>query len=76
MKMQAAVFEKFGKPLVIRKWDVPSPGPGEILVKAEACSVCHTDVHAWEGDWPVKPTIPFVPGHEAIGGWWPRSDRA
>jgi len=36
-------------------------------VKTEACGVCHTDVHAWHGDWPVKPKPPFIPGHEAIG---------
>lgn len=45
-KMQAAVVEQFGKPLVLREWDIPSPGPGQILVKTEACGVCHTDVHA------------------------------
>lgn len=52
-KMQAAVVEAFGKPLVLREWNVPSPGPGQILVKTEACGVCHTDLHAAHGDWPV-----------------------
>jgi propanol-preferring alcohol dehydrogenase len=66
-KMKAAVVEQFGKPLVLQEWDIPTPGPGQILVKTEACGVCHTDVHAWHGDWPVKPTLPFIPGHEAIG---------
>src|SRR5271170_4631231 len=66
-KMQAAVVEQFGKPLVLRELDVPSPKAGEILVKTEACGVCHTDLHAAHGDWPVKPTLPFIPGHEAIG---------
>jgi propanol-preferring alcohol dehydrogenase len=66
-KMQAAVVEQFGKPLVIQEWDVPTPGPGQILVKTEACGVCHTDLHAANGDWPVKPSLPFIPGHEAIG---------
>lgn len=66
-KMQAAVVEQFGKPLIIREWDVPTPGPGQILVKTEACGVCHTDLHAARGDWPVKPTLPFIPGHEGIG---------
>jgi propanol-preferring alcohol dehydrogenase len=65
--MQAAVVEQFGKPLVIREWHVPSPGPGQILVEIEACGVCHTDLHAAQGDWPVKPALPFIPGHEAIG---------
>ena len=65
--MQAAVVEAFGKPLVLREWNVPSPGPGQILVKTEARGVCHTDLHAARGDWPVKPTPPFIPGHEGIG---------
>jgi propanol-preferring alcohol dehydrogenase len=66
-KMHAAVVEQFGKPLVLREWDMPSPGPAQILVKTEACGVCHTDLHAARGDWPVKPTLPFIPGHEGIG---------
>ncbi len=66
-KMHAAVVEQFGKTLSLLEWDVPSPGAGQILVKTEACGVCHTDLHAAHGDWPVKPTLPFIPGHEAIG---------
>jgi propanol-preferring alcohol dehydrogenase len=65
--MNAAVVEQFGQPLVLREWDIPSPGPGEIVVKTEACGVCHTDLHAAVGDWPVRPTLPFIPGHEAVG---------
>jgi propanol-preferring alcohol dehydrogenase len=66
-QMQAAVVEEFGKPLVLREWDIPTPGNGQIVVKTEACGVCHTDLHAANGDWPLKPTPPFIPGHEAIG---------
>ncbi len=66
-KMHAAVVEQFGTPLALRDWDIPVPGPGQILVKTLACGVCHTDLHAAHGDWPVKPTLPFIPGHEAIG---------
>jgi len=66
-KMQAAIVEQFGKPLVLQEWDIPTPGPGQILVKTEACGVCHTDLHAAHGDWPVKPSLPFIPGHEGIG---------
>src|ERR1700679_3031784 len=66
-KMQAALVEQFGKPLVLREWDIPTAGPGQILVKVEACGVCHTDLHASRGDWPLKPALPFIPGHEAIG---------
>ena len=66
-KMKAAFVEKFGAPLVLKECDVPTPGPGQILVKTEACGVCHTDLHAATGDWPLKPTLPFIPGHEGIG---------
>jgi propanol-preferring alcohol dehydrogenase len=66
-QMRAAVVEEFGKPLVLRERSIPSPGPGQILVKTEACGVCHTDLHAARGDWPVKPALPFIPGHEGIG---------
>src|SRR5580704_3469291 len=66
-QMNAAVVEQFGKPLVLRQWDIPTPGAGQILLKTEACGVCHTDLHAATGDWPLKPKLPFIPGHEAIG---------
>jgi propanol-preferring alcohol dehydrogenase len=66
-KMHTATVEQFGKPLVLKEWDIPTPGPGQILVKTEACGVCHTDLHAAKGDWPLKPALPFIPGHEAIG---------
>lgn len=65
--MQAAQVEAFGHPLVLRDIPVPTPGPGQILVKTEACGVCHTDLHAANGDWPLKPALPFTPGHEGIG---------
>ncbi len=66
-KMHVAMVEHFKKPLVLREWDIPTPEAGQILVKTEACGVCHTDLHAASGDWPVKPTLPFIPGHEGIG---------
>lgn len=65
--MKAAVVREFGKPLVIEEVTVPRPQAGDILVKIEACGVCHTDLHAAEGDWPVKPNPPFIPGHEGVG---------
>ncbi|MBR0821772.1 alcohol dehydrogenase AdhP [Bradyrhizobium liaoningense] len=65
--MKAAVVRQFGKPLVIEDVPVPQPGSGEVLVKVKACGVCHTDLHAASGDWPVKPVPPFIPGHEAAG---------
>lgn len=65
--MKAAVVREFGKPLIIEEVTVPRPAAGDILVKIEACGVCHTDLHAAEGDWPVKPNPPFIPGHEGVG---------
>lgn len=66
-KMHVAQVEHFGQPLVLKEIDIPTPGPGQILVKTEACGVCHTDLHAANGDWPLKPTLPFTPGHEGVG---------
>src|SRR6202051_2970689 len=65
--MQAAVVEQFGKPLVVQEVTVPTPGRGQALVEIIATGVCHTDLHAADGDWPVKPTPPFIPGHEGAG---------
>jgi len=65
--MKAAFVEKFGEPLKIREVIIPTPGPGQVLVEVAASGVCHTDLHAAEGDWPVKPTVPFIPGHEGAG---------
>ncbi|MDB5980603.1 MAG: alcohol dehydrogenase AdhP [Pseudomonas sp.] len=65
--MKAAVVHAFGQPLEIREVPVPTPGYGQILVKIAASGVCHTDLHAADGDWPVKPNPPFIPGHEGVG---------
>ncbi len=66
-RMRAAVVHAFGQPLAIEEMPIPEPGPGEVLVKIVATGVCHTDLHAADGDWPVKPTPAFVPGHEGAG---------
>jgi propanol-preferring alcohol dehydrogenase len=65
--MKAAVVRKFKEPLVIEEVAVPEPQAGQILVKIAASGVCHTDLHAADGDWPVKPQPPFIPGHEGVG---------
>ncbi len=65
--MKAAVVPELGAKLEIRELDVPAPGPGQVLVKMETSGLCHTDIHAAYGDWPVKPNPPFVPGHEGVG---------
>ncbi|MCD9198217.1 alcohol dehydrogenase AdhP [Aeromicrobium wangtongii] len=65
--MKAAVVTEFGQPLELQDRPAPSPGPGQVLVRLEASGLCHTDIHAAHGDWPVKPALPFVPGHEGVG---------
>jgi propanol-preferring alcohol dehydrogenase len=66
-RMKAAVVHEFGKSLKLEEVPVPTPGRGEILIKLIANGVCHTDLHAAEGDWPVKPSLPFIRGHEGVG---------
>ncbi len=65
--MRAAVAHQFKAPLVLEEVPIPTPGPGEVLVKVKASGVCHTDLHAIDGDWPVKPALPLIPGHEGVG---------
>ncbi|UCR89370.1 alcohol dehydrogenase AdhP [Mycetocola spongiae] len=65
--MRAAVVHAFAEPLTVDEVAVPSPGPGQVLVKVETTGVCHTDLHAAHGDWPVKPKLPVIPGHEGVG---------
>ena len=65
--MKAAVVTSFSEALEIVERDTPEPGVGQVLIRLEACGLCHTDIHAARGEWPVKPTPPFVPGHEGIG---------
>ena len=65
--MRAAVVRAFGQPLIIEERPVPEPGPGQVVVRMEASGLCHTDIHAASGEWPVKPTVPFIPGHEGVG---------
>jgi propanol-preferring alcohol dehydrogenase len=65
--MTAAVVHDFKMPLVVEQAAKPVPGPGQVLVRVEASGLCHTDIHAAHGDWPVKPHPPFTPGHEGVG---------
>jgi propanol-preferring alcohol dehydrogenase len=65
--MRAAVVTAFDQPIEIRDVPVPTPGPDQVLVRIEASGLCHTDIHAAAGDWPVKPRPPFIPGHEGVG---------
>src|SRR5687768_8363655 len=65
--MKAAVVTALGAPLQILDIPVPRPAPDQVLVRMETSGLCHTDIHAAHGDWPVKPSPPFVPGHEGVG---------
>ena len=65
--MKAAVVHELGQPLTVEDHRLGAPGPYQVLVRIEASGLCHTDIHAARGDWPVQPTPPFVPGHEGIG---------
>ncbi|MBA6396695.1 alcohol dehydrogenase AdhP [Colwellia sp. BRX10-4] len=65
--MKAAVIHQFKDKLEIKQLDKPTISSHEVLVKVHACGVCHTDLHACHGDWPVKPKMPLVPGHEGVG---------
>jgi propanol-preferring alcohol dehydrogenase len=64
---RAAVVHAFGSPLTVEQVPVPKLAAGQVRVKVEACGLCHTDIHAANGDWPIKPSPPFIPGHEGVG---------
>lgn len=65
--MRAAVVHSFDQPLRVEEVPKPEAGPGQVVVEIETCGLCHTDIHAAHGDWPVKPSPPFIPGHEGVG---------
>ncbi|WP_134682594.1 alcohol dehydrogenase AdhP [Brevibacillus migulae] len=65
--MKAAVVSEFHQKLEVKEVPVPEVGHGQVLVKMKTCGVCHTDLHAAHGDWPVKPKLPLIPGHEGVG---------
>src|SRR5512141_258232 len=65
--MKAAVVRHFTQPLSIEDVPRPEPSDGQVLVRIEACGLCHTDIHAAHGDWPIKPQLPLIPGHEGVG---------
>ncbi|MBX3011723.1 MAG: alcohol dehydrogenase catalytic domain-containing protein [Caldilineaceae bacterium] len=64
--MKAALLRQLGQPLVIEEVPTPLPGPGEVLVKTQACGICATDLHILAG-WGYEPTLPFIMGHEPAG---------
>jgi propanol-preferring alcohol dehydrogenase len=64
---RAAVVRELGSPLVVEQTSMRALAVGQVRVKVQACGLCHTDIHAARGDWPVKPSPPFIPGHEGVG---------
>ena len=65
--MKAAVVTSYTEPLVVKDVRRPTPGPGQVVVKVRHSGLCHTDIHAARGDWPVKSILPLIPGHEGVG---------
>ncbi|QFZ20878.1 alcohol dehydrogenase catalytic domain-containing protein [Saccharothrix syringae] len=65
--MRAAVVTEFSAPLELREIPVPEPGAHQVLVRMEACGICRTDIHIAHGDWPIRPALPLIPGHEGVG---------
>merc|ERR1712000_407702 len=63
----AQVVEQTGKPVVYKKIPVQKPGPDEVLINIKFSGVCHTDLHAVNGDWPLATKLPLVGGHEGAG---------
>ena len=70
LRMNVAVVEEFGKPLMLREWNIPSPVPVSSWSKMLKLVLrVYIYIHAMHGDWPVKPTLPFIPVHQAIEDW-------
>ncbi|NBB87357.1 MAG: alcohol dehydrogenase AdhP [Bacteroidetes bacterium] len=65
--MKAAIAHNFGDPLSLEEVDKPVPKHDEVSIQIETAGLCHTDIHAVHGDWPAKPKMPLIPGHEGVG---------
>jgi propanol-preferring alcohol dehydrogenase len=68
--MKAALLREFGRPIAVEEVETPAPAPGEVLVKVQACGVCHSDLHLALGDWDMLRPItklPLIGGHEIAG---------
>ena len=63
--MRAMLLEKAGEPLRLAQLAVPTPGPGQVLLRVRACAVCRTDLHVVDGEL-TRPKLPLVPGHEIV----------
>lgn len=61
------MFDKNGGPIVYKEVPVPKPKSNELLIHVLYTGVCHTDLHAWKGDWPLPVKLPLIGGHEGAG---------
>jgi propanol-preferring alcohol dehydrogenase len=66
-RQMAQVVTKTGGPVEFKEIDVQQPGPDEVLINIKYSGVCHTDLHAVNGDWPLDTKLPLVGGHEGAG---------
>ncbi|HBS50318.1 MAG TPA: alcohol dehydrogenase [Rhodobacteraceae bacterium] len=64
--MRAMVFDGTTPRLALRELPRPAPGPGQVLIRVEACGVCRTDLHVVDGELP-EAALPLIPGHEIVG---------
>ncbi|CEP23286.1 ADH3 [Cyberlindnera jadinii] len=64
---KGVIFYEHNGTLEYKDLPVPVPKPNEILVNVKYSGVCHTDLHAWKGDWPIPPKLPLIGGHEGAG---------
>src|SRR5690242_16310663 len=64
--MRAMNFDGPGSALRSADLPIPEPGPGQVLIRINACAVCRTDLHLIDGELP-RPKLPLIPGHEIVG---------
>lgn len=65
--MKAMVLRHFGFPLCLEEIEKPKPGPGEVVIRVQACGVCRTDLKIISGKMPIRPALPHILGHEPAG---------
>lgn len=64
---KAVIFYENNGTLTYTDVPVPTPAPNELLINVKYSGVCHTDLHAWKGDWPLATKLPLIGGHEGAG---------